>query len=261
MEIRTRSLLVVLPATTVLLCCTGFARAQQGWLGVTLDTTYMSKYMVKGVEGYGQQGIVFETLGIDLWGTGFGLSLGHQGPTSAGYVDKSRFNYCVHYGSSAFGGESYETKYKLSWTYKNYYDRPRNVGNTEEWILGTSWPKILPVENLTPFYIAHYEHPAGSNYDNRKTAGFVHRFGLGYDLPVSGLENALHLSSEIAYRDGLGGPARDHDWSHSTLGISTRFNIADNLSLVPGLYHQLSMDDSVSKRDVTYCKISVKYEF
>jgi len=46
-----------------------------------------------------------------------------------------------------------------------------------------------------------------------------------------------------------------------TFGIATNFKLNDRLSFVPGLYYQESMDDSVCKRDVIYCKLSLKYRF
>lgn len=254
---------VLLTAAIILFAATfTLAEAQEDKkLDVTFDLTYTSKYMSKGSESYGQQPRLMETVYFDLWGTGFGVAFGHQGSTSSGYVEKQRFNYKVYYGSSIFDGTPYKTKYKFSWEYKNYYGRARNKGNSQEWISSLSWPEILPVENLAPYYIVHYEHPSGSGYNNYKNSGWAHRFGLGYDLTVPELSNPLRLSAEIVYRDGLGGPTKDHDWSHATFGIATNLKLNDRLSFVPGLYYQESMDDSVCKRDVIYCKLSLKYRF
>lgn len=247
--------------TVILISTVCAANTEKKNLGVTFDLTYMSKYMTKGSEGYGQQGGLFETIDIDLWGTGFGVSVGHQGATSNGYVDKQRFNYRVYYGGSLFEGEAYKTKYKFSWTYEGYYGRARNIKNSQEWAFKFSWPEILPIENLAPYYTLYYEYPAGSNYNNRNISGFLHCFGLNYKLNTPELPNPLGLSAELSYRDGLGGPSKDHDWSHATFGISTKFEISKNILFVPGLYHQISMDDTVCKRDVTYCKLSIKYTF
>ncbi len=91
-------------------------------------------------------------------------------------------------------------------------------------------------------------------------SGWVHRFILGYDLEMPQIPAPIHLSSELAYTDGLGGAA--HDWSYATFGLSTKIEIADNLSFVPGLYQQITMEDSVCKRkDITYCILSMKYKF
>ncbi len=248
-------------AIVTLLGTASITQAEDKKLGVTFDLTYMSRWMTKGAEGYSEDGAMFETIDLDLWGTGAGVAVSHQAATGSGWVDKQRFNYKVYYGSTLFDGEVYKTKYKLNWIYENWYGRARSKGNLQEWIFAFSWPDILPVEELAPYYITHYLHPAGSNYDNRNISGWVHRFGLGYDLAVAELPKPLHLSGEIAYRDGYGGPTKDRDWSHATLGISTKFKITDNLSFVPGLYHQISMDDSVCERDVTYCKLSLKYKF
>jgi hypothetical protein len=243
--------------TIVVLSLVNPAQAEEKKLGATFDLTYMSKWMTKGKEGYGQQGAFFETIDLDLWGTGFGAAVTHQAATASGYVDKQRFNYKVYYGNSLFDGEPYKTKYKLDWVYKNYYDRPRNKGNVQAWKLILSWPELLS-KGLEPYYITHYEYPAGSNYDmTAHWAGWVHRIGLKINLNFPELSSPLCLSSEVAYTDGF--RAADHDWSYATFGISTKFKITRNLSFVPRLYHQISMDDSVCRRDVTYCKLSMKY--
>ena len=66
---------------------------------------------------------------------------------------------------------------------------------------------------------------------------------------------------EIAYTDSFSSKAVDHDWSYATFGLATKLKLSKNLSFVPGLCHQISIDDSVSKRDITYCKLSMKYKF
>jgi hypothetical protein len=151
--------------------------------------------------------------------------------------------------------------YKAKWIYKNWYDNPRNRANVQAWVFNFSWPDIFPIENLNPYYIVYYDSPAGSNYDVPKhSAGWVHLFGLGYNLNVADLPNPFCLTAEFAYTDGF--RAADHDWSYATLGISTKLKLTDSTSLVPGLYHQITMDDSVGQRkDITYCKVSLKYKF
>jgi len=231
-------------------------------LGITLDLTYMSKYMSLGAESYGQQGGLFETIDIDFWKSGFGMAIGHQNATSTGYVDKQRMNYNVYYKGKIFEANRFEMKYKLNWRYEHYYGRSRKIGNTQEWTLTFEWPELLQIANLAPYYIFDYEYPAGRNQDNRANGGAVHIFGLAYDLKTEQLPNPLKLSIDTSYTDGYGGPTKDHDWSHVTLGIGTKFNLTENLSLVPALYQQITMDKSVSPRkSITYAKISLKYKF
>ncbi|MGD8500559.1 MAG: hypothetical protein PVJ86_07915 [Phycisphaerales bacterium] len=254
----------ILLTTLFLLSAGGVARAEDEELGITLDLQYRSKWLSKGTEVYGQQGAFFKTIDLDLYGTGFGVKVTHRNATASGYVDKQRFDYRPYFKSMLFEGQPYVTNYNISAGYEHYPGLARNISNTTwEWILALSWPNIMP-EGLVPGYIAHYEYAAGGNYTKPSGAdmpsGWVHRFILGYDLETPQTPAPIHLSSELAYRDGLGGAA--HDWSHATFGASTKFEIAENLAFVPGVYHQVSMDDSVNKRkDVTYCILSMKYKF
>lgn len=233
-------------------------------LGVTFDLTYMSKYMSWGAEGYGEQGGLFAHMIFDFWGSGFGLSVGHQNSTNNGLVDSQRMNYNVFYKGVAFEDSPYKTKYKANWRYEHYYGKARNKSNAQEWTFSFSWPEILGVENLSPYYIFDYEHAAGSNYGNRKRADYVHVFGLAYNLKTEELDSPIKLTADVTYCDGFytdGGGNEIHDWSHVTLGASTKFKLSDNLSFVPGVYHQITMDKGVCDENVTYTKLCLQYKF
>jgi hypothetical protein len=246
----------------VALVTAGLANAEEKDLKVTLDVKYMSKYMSKGAEAYGEQGVVFETLKFDLWGSGFGVGFGHQSATGSGFVNSQRYNSSVFYGNKALEGERLETKYKVSWTMKNYYGTRRTHKNSQEFIGTFMWPNLLGIDGLAPYYITHYEYASGANYDNAATAGWVHRFGLSKVLNIDALPSPVNFTSEIAYNDGYGSTTRDHDWTYSTLGLSTKFQLADNIILVPGLYYQKTMDASqANDKDILYTAINVKYAF
>jgi hypothetical protein len=61
----------------------------------------------------------------------------------------------------------------------------------------------------------------------------------------------LRLHSELVFNDGVhpaGGNA-DHDWSNFVFGVETDFDLGNNMSLTPGIYQQLSMDDSVNPNE------------
>jgi hypothetical protein len=236
------------------------ARAEEGNLGVSFDLTYTSKWLSKGVEGYGQKGGLFKTLDVDWYGTGFGVKVTHRNATSSGYADKQRFDYRPYYKSTLFEDTTWATNYNLSVGYEYYPGLARHKANTTyEWIFAFSWPNLLS-NGLVPSYIGHYEYPAESGEAFNHITGWVHRFGLFYDFRVKDIPNALRLSSEIAYTDGLGGAS--HDWSYAVFGLSTVLKLGENASFVPGIYQQVSMDDSVNKRkDVTYTMLSFRYAF
>ena len=233
---------------------------QEKKLGVTFDLTYVSKWLSKGAQGYGQQGGLFETVNVDLYGSGFGFEVTHRSATSSGYVNSSRFDYRPYYKNKFFKGTPFVTNYNISVGYEHYYKvNSSNANTTWEWVFAFAWPELLG-HGFVPKYIAHYEYPAHNNHRFRNRTGWVHRFILEYGLNVAQLSKPINLSAEIAYTDGLGGAA--HDWSYFTLGMSTGFKIAEGLTFTPGLYHQISMDKSVCRRkDVTYGKLSMKYKF
>ncbi|MHC5061122.1 MAG: hypothetical protein ACYTFK_08565 [Planctomycetota bacterium] len=245
----------------VALSMADFVHAEEKKLGITFDLTYVSKWMSRGREVWSEDGGFFETFDLDLWGTGFGVAVTHRSSTGNGWVNKQRFDYEAYYKNSFLDDSTCKTNYKIKWAYKNYYDEPRNVKNAQAWVFNFSWPDILPVANLSPYYTIYYDYPAGSNYNLPKHwAGWVHLFGLGYNLGITDLPSPLRLTAEVAYTDGF--RAADHDWSYATFGLSTKLDVAENTALVPGLYHQVTMDDSVGQRkDITYAKVSLKYKF
>ena len=254
----------------ILLSTAAVAHAEEGKrgatldkLGVTVDVTYASRWLSDGVEVYSEDGAFHETISLDLYSTGFGAAVTHHSATGSGWVDKQRLDYKVFYGNSLFDEEAYKTRYKFTWEYWNYYDRARTSANLQKWKFGLSWPELLG-NGLVPKYTLAYCYPAGSSYDNHKISGWLHILGLDYSVNALDLPNPVKFSANATFRDGAGcttASPKDHDWSHATLGVSTKFKIADNLSFVPGIYHQISMDDSVNTRDVTYCKLSMRYEF
>ena len=256
---KTKIFLIVL----VLLSTAAVGLAEEDKLGVTFDLTYASKWLSDGVEVYSEDGAFHETISLDLYGTGFGVAFSHHSATDSGWVDKQRLDYKVFYGNSLFDESAYKTMYKATWEYWNYYDRARTRGNVQKLKLGFSWPELLG-NGLVPKYTLAYCYPAGRGYDNNKISGWLHIFGVDYNLNVPDLPNPVSLSADVVYKDAAGcttASPKDHDWSHATLGISTKFAINKNLTFVPGVYHQISMDKSTNTRDVTYCKLSMKYKF
>jgi hypothetical protein len=223
-----------------------------------LDVSYLTKWLSKGARAYGNQGALFKTVDVDFYGSGFGAKVTHRNATASGYVDKQRFDYRPYYKNSLFTGKTYATNYDISVGYEHYPGLARNRANTTyEWVFAFSWPKILANE-ITPWYTAHYEYPAGSGYDHRDITGWVHRFGLRTPVDCRLTPKPLNLISEVAYTDGLGGRNVDHDWSYANAGVSTTVEITEDLIFVPAVYYQLSMDDSVNEHDELYGILSMK---
>ena len=246
------------------------AEEQAKKLGVSLGVDYVSKWIFNGREVWSEDGGFFETINLDLWGTGFGVAYTHRSALGSGNLDRGgnvnrqRMDYMFAYGGSAFDAEPYEVKYKVSYMSKNWYDKLANAAgkslDCETWTLKYSLPNLLGSTGLVPYGITNYTEPADSHDGwGKHWNGCVHRLGLGYDLSVPSLESPLHLSSDIAYNDGF--CRGDHEWAFATVGASTKTKLSENMMFVPAVYHQISMDDSLTDHDVTYCVLSMKYEF
>jgi hypothetical protein len=196
---------------------------------------------------------------LEFWDSGFGAQVIHRSATSSGYVDKQRLDYRPYFKSKVFEGSPLQINYNISTEYENYYGMSRKKANTTwEWMFDFTFPNLLP-KGFTPRYIAHYEYPAGSGHKYRYITGWVHRFILAYDFKVPQLPSPLVVSSEVAYTDGLGGAA--HDWSYATFGLSTSLKSGKHITFTPGIFYQISMEDTVCDRDVLYCILSMKYKF
>jgi hypothetical protein len=246
------------------------AQEQAKKLGVSLDLTYVSKWVFNGVEVWSEDGGFYETIALDLWKTGFKTSVTHRSAVGSGNLDKGgnanrqRLDYTLAYGGSAFDDTPYAAKYTFSYMYKNWYSKLADAAgkskDCETWTLKYSLPNLLGSTGLVPYGITNYTEPTHSDDGwGAHWSGAVHRLGLGYDLDVPDLPSPLHLTSDIAYTDGF--CAADHDWSFATCGISTKLNLSDNITFAPAIYYQISMDDSVCDHDITYCALSLKYVF
>lgn len=252
--------------TLLLLSTAALAQSQEGELGVTLDVTYVSRYIDKGFDIYRENHSGIQpSLDLDLYGTGFGVKLGWFRANSSGFENDEMLDYTVYYYNSLFEGKNYAMDYQISWIYHSFPDNPKKISNTQEIEAGFSWPDVCPC-GIVPSYTVSCEWPAGRNYENRNAGGWAHTFGLSYDLAVPSLaskrtEQVLHLSADLVYNDGLGGEAVDHDWSHMVFGVSTGFDLAENITLTPALYYQASMDNSVNTQDEFWVGLSMTYKF
>jgi hypothetical protein len=195
----------------------------------------------------------------------------------------------LSYSSSCFEYETYAIDYTVGWMYYNYPDQPtggspitnlaRRAQNSDlqEFFASFSWPEICP-EGVVPSYtiIKMWVSESGSEMNNLLRiagrdglGGYLHILGLSYDLPVEDLlpdfpEQILHLSAAMVYNDGVNAFRAydvDHDWTHAVLGVSTDFDLGNDLTLTPGVYYQKALEHTNAFNDEFWCSLSVKYAF
>jgi hypothetical protein len=79
--------------------------------------------------------------------------------------------------------------------------------------------------------------PTRSKSNIEGIEGFIHVFGLAYDLAApnfwaAGKGQTFRFSGDITYNDSFGSGAAEHDWSHAVFGTSTNFGNG-NLTITP----------------------------
>ncbi|HLB73523.1 MAG TPA: hypothetical protein VJJ98_05855 [Sedimentisphaerales bacterium] len=250
----------------VIFTVAGSASARNDELGITLDATYVSRYIWRGMDTYpNNHSAIQPSIDIDFYGTGFGLNTWWSRANGSGFENSEEIDYTLYYWNSLFEDEPYATECTIGWVYYSYPDEPKRVANTQEVYASLSWPNIWP-GGLVPCYTIVSTWPSESGSDVSDYSGWVHILGLCYDLTVPGFlpgtkEQILHFSTEAVYNDGAYGAEIDHDWSHAVFGISTSFDLGGNLAFTPGFYYQSSWDDSVNTSDEYWTSLSLTYTF
>lgn len=268
-------------AAIVLFCAAGFVQAQDSDLHGSVDFTYQSNYIWRGFNVYGDKSAMQPGLDLDLFGTGLGIDiLGHRA-NSSGYEDFERWDYTLYYQNMLAKDETYALMYNLGWMYYNYPDLSQSEADLQEIHAVFSLPKMCPA-GVVPSYILVKLWPnsskswVGAPKFDGTASGWAHIFMLDYPLTVGGIlpdtpEQVLNLHAEAVFNDGVGpgGQNVDHDWTNVVFGISTGFDLSDEIVLTPGVYHQITMDGSVNpekdgtpnKSNETWATLSLTYKF
>jgi hypothetical protein len=274
----------ILLAVIIFLSTVGFVQAQEGELTGSLDVTYRSAYTWYGIDrtvGAHGKGATESTLDLDLYGTGFGLStkwvlINSSSVGHGSLVDAEELWLTLTYSGKCLEYETYTTNYTIGWTYIDYPKLPSDLVNIQEMFASLSWPEICPA-GVVPSYTlvrmwkSDSGHPSSQpSLTTNDISGWVHIAGLGYDMPVEDLlpdlpEQILHLSAALVYNDGAGAIGMPHDLSHFVLGVSTDFDLGNNLTLTPGVYHQRVLEPTLYRlnedKDLTWASLGLKYSF
>ncbi len=268
---------VILLTAVILLSATTFVRAQDGELSGTLDVTLLSQYIWRGFAVFGEDGAIQPSVDLDLYGTGLGLKVLWSKPFGDGNELMERLDFTLYYGNTLYEYETYATDYQVGWAYYYFPDGPLPEAlvppgssgciDFQEFFATLSWPEICP-EGVVPSYTIIKMWPS-EEHSLMNVSGWLHILGIGYDLPVEGLlpdtpEQILHLSAAMVYNDGatpIGGDPVDSDWSHAVFGVSTDFDLGNDLTLRPGVYYQSSWEDDVNESDEFWASVGVSYAF
>ena len=234
--------------------------AAEGELSGSVDFTYSSRYIFRGIDVYkDNHSAIQPSINLDLFGTGFGANIWYSRANTSGYEEKSEIDYTLFYGNKLFEGEAYQMNYALGWTYFNYPKANRKTTAMQEVFGSVSMPDICPM-GFVPSYTVISTWPSQGDSDLSDAAsGWIHVIGLGYDLQDILPEQPIHLQADVVYNDGAYGV--DNDWSHVLFGASTGFDLGNDLTFTPGIYYQISMEDTVNTSNEFWFSTSISYNF
>jgi hypothetical protein len=262
----------ILLTVVVLLSVCALAQAQEGEISGTYTLTYSSRYIWRGFDVYANNHGAIQplSLDLDLYGTGLGLNVFWSRAVGSGFENLEEIDFSIYYDNKVYEDEMYATNYRLAWGYYGYPDEPRSERDFQEILVSLSWPKMCPA-GFIPSYTIVRMWPSQGGSPHNDNGGWLHILGIGYDLTVHEIvpeipEQVLHLSANLVYNGGVGAGyapngSVEHDWSHLVFGVSTDFDLGNNLAFCPGLYYQASMENSVNNSDETWVGLSLKYKF
>lgn len=274
----------------VLVVTTGLVRAQEEPLSTTVDATWVSKYLWYGFDRLDDRGAFQPSVDVDLFDSGFSVNVWASYPTSGGdmyktatnpggtsRVDATEYNYTVAYSAVFCEGEPGEVAVTARGTYYDFIDRPSRgaeAADAHEVGLQIAMPELTGVGVVPSYFVGRiWQAKSGSTQLSDNYAGWIHVFGLNYDLRIPGLspdtpEQIISFSAAAVYNDGFAaGPTGagtsnvDHDWSHALFGVSTSFELAENVHLTPAFYYQSSWEDTVNPEDEMVFSIGASLKF
>jgi hypothetical protein len=256
---------------TMLLVASGAAWAAEGKLGVDMDLTWASKVIWRGLDVGDNKAGFMPSVNFDLWGSGFSTSVmgywaGAESNGAEAGLPTEKYVYMFAYANSFNKGDAGQVDYNLTYSYHDYYAHNSSYNDYQDLALTLSLPKLW--ECVVPRYTAAYSWsgrpgptPGYLGSDHEGPSGFFHIVGVDYNFKLA--DQPFTFSADATYNDGAFayyGQTSDHEWSHVTWGMRTAFKIGSGM-LIPGIYYQTSMDDSVNKNDEFYTAISYKFSF
>jgi uncharacterized protein (TIGR02001 family) len=230
-------------------------------MGVTVDVTYVSKYIWRGFDLYDDKGAVQPSVSVDLGG-GFSATTWMSYAGASGAVDGTEYNYILAYDGSVLEDSVWKTNYSFGYTYFDFIDTSSKDADTMEVFLTGSMPALTGC-GVVPHFAVFQGWTAKSGGANNDYGGTIYLVGFGYDFMLDEApELPMSFSWDIVYNDGTGGSTVDHDWSHMVWGLSTSMTCpATGGTLAPGVYFQNSFDDSVNNEDELWAGISYSFSF
>ena len=269
---------------------------QPGDLHGTVGYTFDTLYVFRGFLTYGSTSGSHAFIDLDLFGSGFHFETIYNRANDGGYELGQRFDFSPYYAGALAPEETYATFYKIGYRYFNYPQMSASHSDQcidlQEVYVGFAFPKLFGVKGLVPGYVfvkgwpsmhdtvVGDKNPCGGSY-----SGTAHVFMLDYALPLENIsaeipKQNLDFHIETVYNNHMdprpAGAYTTSDWTHVMFGVSTDFDLGNNLTFTPGIWHQITFEDDGKEQipgvlnstkgvspdhDITWASLTVKYKF
>ncbi len=237
------------------------AQEEDAKLGIWADLTYVTKYMYRGVDFYGDKGAYQPSVYFDLFNTGFSVGLWASKPDRSGNEKWTELDYNASYTFPMFKDEAYQSNVTLDYWYFGYPKNNHKRFNEDQIAqVKVKWPNLIKIGDIkvVPMYFYAKKWPTASGL-GYQVAGYFHELKVTTMIPIPDTKQTLDICTDTVYRGNVWGLG--NCISHVQMSASSSFDLGDGLYFTPGLYYQFSMKDSVDPEDECWAQFSLSKSF
>ncbi|KXK31675.1 MAG: hypothetical protein UZ16_OP3001002783 [Candidatus Hinthialibacteria bacterium OLB16] len=250
-------------------------------IDITIKADWVSKYMFRGIDVLDDRGAYQPSVDIGLWDSGlhlvFWASLASSGRYSHGtYVpdgngnlqlvdsgsprtdELDEFDYTVYYTKSCLN-DCLSTE--VGMTYYDIFNQDSEKLDVWEWY-GKFTLSKMPLQPHVYFYYDVPKRRANGGEGWMTCLGGSHSCELGA-MPLFGSNDpvTLSFSGDVWYNGGGYFPGIDTGWTHAVFGSAMTIPLCHDLTFTPGIYYQISMEDTINKDDELWTQLSLAYSW
>ena len=233
---------------------------------VTVDVTYTTKYIWRGLDLYDDKAAVQPSINFDL-GDGFSFNVwgsmaGSSGGGGTSTVDGEEWDYTLAYSNSINEGCPWKTDYTVGFRFYDFPDMASNDADTQEVFLAVAMPELIG-GGVTPHAAVIQMWPSEGSGAIDDYSGTIYLIGMNYGFTLdSAPELPMTFGWHAVYNDSTVAQGVDSDWSHQVWSLSTSMTCPmTGATVTPSIYYQNSFEDSVNTEDELWASLSYSFGF
>jgi hypothetical protein len=247
-------------------------------LDITVKGDWVSKYMFRGVDVLDDRGAYQPSVDVGICDTGLHLNVwgsfassgrfsrgGHYNGTDNNYSYDSNYprtdeldelDYAIYYTKSCLD-DCISTE--VGMVYYDIFNQDSEKLDFWEWY-GKFTLSKMPLQPHAYFYYGVPKRRANGTEGWMTCLGGSHSCELGA-MPCFGSTDPMTLTftGDVWYNGGEFYSGVDTGWTHAVFGSSLTIPLPCNFSFTPGVYYQVSMEDTINEDDEWWTQLSLAY--